>query len=119
MRLMPKLIIAAVTGAAALAAAAFAGASVSAPQPPCSASDIDCRLTQIEASLARIERALDAGGGSGIGVSVAVADQYCGYRDCQSEAQDACTRAGFTRGAPADIGNERGAVYLRRATCLD
>lgn len=118
MRLTPRLTVIAAAAVAALGVAAWAGAA-SSRQTVCTASDTHCRLTQIEASLARIEQALGAGGGSR-GVSMP-ADGLCGAASnrCLPLAQRACVSAGFARGVPAEIRTDNSLYYLVRATCLD
>ncbi|MDZ4363360.1 hypothetical protein [Brevundimonas sp.] len=104
---------------AAIAAAGWAGAATS-RQATCSASDYDCRFTQIEASLARIERHLaSGGGGTGGGISVA-SDVGCYAADnCLTEARRVCEAAGFARGVPSEIRPNPGySPRLLRVTCL-
>jgi hypothetical protein len=106
----------------ALAAAAWAGAATS-RQSSCSPDDTACRLTQIEASLARIERALASGdsGGSLSSYAISVAsDEFCGgsASSCQSQARAVCRSAEFERGAPAETRLDGSLRYLTRAICL-
>jgi len=103
---------------AVMAAAGWAGAATS-RQSTCSATDYDCRFTQIEASLARIERHLaNGGGGAGGGISVAT-DTNCHSGDnCLTEARRICEAAGFERGVPSEIRPSTYSPTLVRATCL-
>lgn len=123
MRLNGSHALVAAAVAAGLTAVAWSGAATS-RQATCSASDTACRLDRIEASLARIERSLGTGGGSGAGaagspgVAVATEDRcYAGY-DCRSTASAVCTSSGFSRGVPSAIEDRSGTRYMTQATCL-
>lgn len=82
--------------------------------------DLFCRLDEIDARLARIERHLSRGGGGGSnGASIAVG-QYCRRSDCPAVAAQACVAAGFTRGGADELSdNGVGNPMIVRAVCFD
>ena len=92
----------------------------------CAMTDWTCRIDRLERRVAELEQEADRGGrgggrggargGRSLDISV---DRDCIFDSCAVMASQACTTAGFQRGAPSEVRQNGSWQRLVRATCMD